>query len=486
MGIRKYKSVYTLQNDVFQLVAEGDGNLALKVVHDFVETIITEPLCVSQIFGSKALDDLCQQIGKANLSTIKGEVTEEIPVKDSESVYIYIVTKLQKSGGHTRIIEDLIMARPEAKHIILSTELDGKSDSDYVLNGIAMKYNVKLEQAPNRNYQQKLTWLQKRLVTLQPTGTYLLNHHQDSVAVAAIQPEMGLKASFYHHGDHHLCLGVYLSHLEHIDFHPMGYHYCHDELGIDNVYIPLAVSDRGARNVTEEFLQDGTLTTCTAARSNKVEIPYFVSYIDLVPKLLKETGGKHIHIGRLTPWALFKIRRGLKRYSVPAERFVYIPWVTSVWKALHDYQVDLYIASFPYGGGLTLVEAMGAGIPVVIHKHIFSRVLSCIELAYPEAYSWRYPDELLNYCRSLTVDNLKNQSGFSRIQYEMFHQYDDFQIIIRDGSTNSQHPQKLSENFFVDTDEWAAWMANQVTLRNVWARFIYRLYRWFRAIFQKV
>jgi hypothetical protein len=104
VGIRKYKSVCTLQKDVFLLVAEGGDNLALKVVHDFVETVITEPLCVSQIFGSKALDDLCQQIGKANLSTIKGQVTEEISVKDSESVYVYIVTKLQKSGG---ILESL-------------------------------------------------------------------------------------------------------------------------------------------------------------------------------------------------------------------------------------------------------------------------------------------------------------------------------------------------------------------------------------------
>ena len=43
------------------------------------------------------------------------------------------------------------------------------------------------------------------------------------------------------------------------------------------------------------------------------------------------------------------------------ERFIYMPWVPSVWKTLHDCRVDLYIASFPYGGGLTLIEAMGAG-----------------------------------------------------------------------------------------------------------------------------
>ncbi len=58
---------------------------------------------------------------------------------------------------------------------------------------------------------------------------------------------MKLDASFYHHGDHHLCLGVYLSHLEHIDPHPMGYHNCRDALGIDNTYIPLTVDDKGDR-----------------------------------------------------------------------------------------------------------------------------------------------------------------------------------------------------------------------------------------------
>jgi len=125
----------------------------------------------------------------------------------------------------------------------------------------------------------------------------------------------------------------YLRHIEHIDPHPMGYHNYREALGIDNTFIPLSVDDKGPRPKEGFWKKKGYLTTCTAARSNKIEIPYFISYLDVIPSLLKITGGRHIHIGRLTPWALFKIRRGLKRYGIQSDRFIYTPWVPSVWKA---------------------------------------------------------------------------------------------------------------------------------------------------------
>ncbi len=300
------RSVLSISRRVVESIDNNDLDAALHLIHRTVERIITEPLCTSQVFGSKTLDDLCQRIGKASLAEIGRETAEATQRPPDRPVFAYIVTKLQKSGGHTRVIEDFIKARPEARHVILFTDLDGKSDAGYLSSGLAKQADVVMEHAPKATYRQRLTWLQTRLLQIRPKRAYLFNHHEDSVAVAAIQPEMKLDAGFYHHGDHHLCLGVYLSHLRHIDPHPMGYRNCRDALGIDNIYVPLTIEDKGARPADLPFLHDGTLTTCTAARANKIEIPYFVSYLDVVPKLLKATGGRHIHIGWLTPWALFQ------------------------------------------------------------------------------------------------------------------------------------------------------------------------------------
>lgn len=474
------RSVRAIERIVTGLLEAGQLNQALKVIHEFVTQIVTEPLCTAQVFGSATLDALCQRIGRISLEKLNA--TELAATVSPDTQYVYVVTKLQNSGGHRQVILDFIHARPHAEHVILSTELDGASDMRHLNAVFASNAAVRFELAPATDMQGRLIWLQQRLLKLKPTRTYLFNHHQDSVAVAAIQPSMMLEASFYHHGDHHMCLGVHLRHLDHIDPHPMGYFNCRDHLKIRNVYIPLTMTDKGGRQPDVPWLADGFPVTCTAARANKVEIPYFISYIEFIPKLLKATGGRHVHIGRLTPWALWRIRHGLRLHGISSEKFVYVAWVPSIWEALHSHRVDLYVASFPYGGGLTLIEAMGAGIPVALHRHMYSKLLSCLELGYPDAFSWRQPEDLLHYCQTLTPAKLQEASQAGRDHFEKYHRSELLQHILNNSERHGIEPVRIDADFSVATDEWAAWMTSQLNASRLVYQGVYRAFKRLRSI----
>ena len=479
MNINNYKSFLLLKQAILVFIKKEDYDSALILLHDYVDKIITEPLFTSTILGSSELDYLCSSIGSANLKRLNLAFVDSCRQIDS---YVYIVTKIQKSGGYIKIIEEFIKSRPGSSHVILISGLEGKSESDLFLSRFDDSYNLDIKVSPSRKYLSTLSWLQRELFEIGSETVYLFNHHQDSVAVASLQPSLFKNAFFYHHCDHHLSLGVHVKYFEHIDFHPMGYHFCRDSLSIDNKYIPLISEDKGGRPQDLSFKQDGYLVTATAARSNKVEISYYVSYADLIPKLLSVTNGKHVHIGNLSPWALFKINRQLKKAGVSNDRFIYIPWVPSVWKALHQFRVDLYIASFPYGGGLTLIEAMGAGVPVALHKHIYSRVLSMIDMGYKDVFHWEDPEKLLDYCKNITSDDLEKLSRIARKQYEKSH---DARILVDvlNHSKFIEAPPNIIKCFEVNTDEVTFWMEKQVSINHLIKRTVYRFMKRMRARF---
>jgi len=466
---------------------EGDLNCALGIVHGFVEQIITNPICTSQIYASRDLDALCLTIGRHHLAGLVRALRPLRMAQVNKSLNVYLVSRLQRSGGHSRLVQDFIRAQPCKEHLILSTEVGGPSDASYFVKCFAEEGNIRLDRAPGGNMKARLNWLQSTLLALRPEHVYLFNHHQDSVAVAALVPELGLAGSFCHHGDHHLCLGVYTPHLAHLDFHPMGYHYCRSELGIDNSYLPLTFEDKLTARASQ-YVTSGNprLTTATAARFNKVELPYYVSYLDLIPEVLATTKGRHLHIGKLTPWGLRRMHANLSRKGIPCERFIYMEWSPSVWESLAAHQVDIYLASFPYGAALTLIEAMGAGLPVIMHQHLYSRVLSCLELAYEEAFSWADPQALLNHLAHLTPESLQREGTLSRRRYEQHHRPEILKMYFDGDYCIDLAVPSLRKDFQPRWDEWAAWVESQMTWCHLCRlngfRFLRKLRLWLSSI----
>lgn len=471
-------SLRSLVNRAQKSLDSGLINDALLIIHNFVDRIITDPLCVAQVFSSQDLDSLCLSIGNRNLTFLKDQSQKPIDLcRNNRPTIIYVVSRLQSSGGHLRLIRDFIEAQPEKDHIVLSTEVAGPSDGDHLSKIFLHSNNFRFICSPKVSLHKRLIWLQKILLGTQADHIHLLNHHQDSVAIAALVPELNLAGTFHHHGDHHLCLGVHMAHLTHVDIHPMGYHYCREHLGINNYYLPLTFKDKGFEISKNSNKSMQPLITATAARHNKVEVPYVNSYIDAVPQILKITGGTHVHIGRLTPWALYRIKMGMHRLGVDINSFIYIDWTPSVWLTLQEYEVDVYISSFPYPAALTLVEAMGAGIPIILHKHIYSRVLSCLELAYPEAYKWDYIEELYNHLSSLDRVKLSSERQLARNQYEAFHRPEILQAYFKNSLNVIKNIPKLSAEFRSKADEWAGWVNSQRGISDIVFIYIYRAFR---------
>lgn len=407
-----------------------DPGSLLPRVQRLVDALFCEPLNVARVFGSQRLDELCQQAGAANLRRLG---LPAAPQPDEE-VTVYIASRLQASGGHTAALRDVIRLSPPRRCVILLTETCGRTRRHDVRARFGDLPDVDVEYAPAGDHLAKLSWLQQRLQALRPGTVWLFNHHQDSVAVAAVQPDRGYRLNFYHHGDDRLSLGVCLGYATHFDTMPLPFHNCRQAVPVpDNRYLPLTAADHGEWR--GEKAASGPLVTCTAAGFNKLEVDYVVQYVDVVPELLRITRGRHVHIGRLSPVARWRIHRRLQRLGVPPESFVYIPYVPSVWNALHEHGVDLYLASFPYGAGRTLVEVMGAGVPAVLHRHCSSRMIGGLDMVYDGAWTWREPQELYALLQRLDRAELAQQSRLARAWYEKFHREE----IVRDVLRDPQH-----------------------------------------------
>ena len=412
---------------IAQAILSGNVDQALRAIEALVERVFCEPLNTAVIFSDPLLDEACQWIGGERLRAqqwLQGNYSDRVT---SYSNLVCIASKLQRSGGHTAALAD-ILTTPNwrGKNVtVLLTGVGGATKMDALQVRFSHLPNVNFEHAPRFNRLKKLDWLQRRLFELQPADVMLVNHHQDSTAVAGVQPNQGYKLHFLHHGDHQLCLGVHLPFAQHYDFHPSAFRNCRLHLGItDNQYLPLTLPDDNPVNCEYAMRRDDlhhAIVSCTVGGSNKIEVPYWLSYARLVPLVLAQTKGVHVHIGKLSFWYRLRILLALKRQGVARSRFKYLAQVDDVRHNLRQEQVDLYLTSFPYGGAKTMVEVMAAGIPMAVHVHTTHPFLSATDMAPQQSLLWQTPTQLLEWLSKQSVASLSAKGKEARRWYEQNH-----------------------------------------------------------------
>lgn len=409
---------------VERAMEEHDPELALRLISTtmfqaFEVSMRRRILC----FGSPELDDLCARLGKDLWSRMGGAENPGL-LTDEEGVWdIYVASELYDSGGHTPLVGDYIRAASQRRAFLLVTDIDNRLGEVGVpiLDYIGLP-SSQVALCPETSFSSKFVWLKDMMSRFIPNRVFLFNHPHDSVAVAACAALTGVDFFFIHHVDRSPCLGAYLKSATHVDVTPFCYRCCRDKARIsDNIFIPLVAKDKGKRCLSKGRLQNRGLITATAGDEHKFRLDYIPNYISVIAELLRVDGRRHIHIGRLSSSFLDRLRSQLREVGAAEDRLAYIPHVSSLWQSMSDFDVDLYIGSFPVRGARASVEVMGSGTPAVWHVSSEETWFHDTHMKYPEAATWHTKQELLDIVDNLDDDWLLAQSRAARRHYEANH-----------------------------------------------------------------
>jgi hypothetical protein len=410
-----------LEAYVHARVSKREFGKALEAIQTFATDIILDPASVGRIFVSPELDKLCKYIGEEKVvNTVSDQYRER-------SGTVILASEISKVGGHTELIKDIVRLQIfDGPVSLVLTDFITRVEPKLLFD-FSNEYKIPIKVSRGENPDVKFTNTLHLIYSCASKRLVLLNNNEDSSLVAAA---FAAKAAgwinevvYIHHGDHHLSLGASSVEFIHIDPHQMGYFQCKNEFGNrPNRYWPLTVNIDKVPTRVASFMSTGCLVTCSSGRAEKFEQgAYLYDYWTLIPQFIARGKGVHIHIGELLSEQYERLCAEMSLLGLSIDRFVHIPWVDSVARALVEYKVDLYISSFPLGGGKATLEAMASGTPLLMHESYLSRFHGGVDIAYPDAFVWRDESEFLSVLNGLDGDVLLQHSIKAKAHFDKFH-----------------------------------------------------------------
>jgi hypothetical protein len=415
-----------LRARVGKALREDDFSAALAAISATISRALGLALENGSLcYGSGEVDRLCLLVGRKWLDKTRPD--RRGAASALKPLDLYIASHLQVDGGHTPLIGDFIRSMPGRSAILALTNIEDAFESmpETILQRVGLTSH-EVELCSKIAPVEKLAWLIDLLDRHRPDRIFLFNHHHDVVAIAACQPEVRREVVFVHHADRLPSVGAFLQSAIHVDVTPFCFNCCRHGARIsDNRFIPLVANDEGVRTKFSDRhdFQKGFhgLRTAAAGSQRKFLGDSSPSYPDAIAAVLKLTKGWHVHIGDLDRDKLTHFRSVLSQLGVGPDRFVHVPWVPSVWQAMSQYEVDVYIGSFPVRGARTSVEVMGSGTPALWHVADSATWFHDTHMKYQGAEVWRTVDDLCRIIRGVDEAWMTRQAHLARSHYERNH-----------------------------------------------------------------
>jgi len=362
-----------------------------------------------------ALDSLVRDMGVA-----LAEATEEQPGTTlGGDLIFHVLTEIYAVGGHTRVLADVINGLPEYRHRVVLTDLYGRiSAKELPIPDLAAFLEGKsvetLVLAPAK-LEDRVRQLVGLLLQARPAACFLYPHHADVIATAAVSDRTCRRSILVHHCDHLPSLGPTRGDYVHADVTAECHGECLKITGGTARYLGLTAQDYGA-GVAKEG-KDTLDAACSGPPAKFWPDPPGFRYVDLVREVMHSAGGRYYHIGGIPPSVLADIRSHLEAAAIESSRFVDVGRVESVWQTLKGLDADFYVDSYPMGGGKTLVEALGVGLPVIIPSIAGRSPLAVPGLNMESAIRWRSVEEIASVV-NLVRQNRGTLSVRSRRDYD--------------------------------------------------------------------
>ncbi|QUJ76010.1 DUF563 domain-containing protein [Sulfitobacter albidus] len=306
----------------------------------------------------------------------------EDPIGFDRATNLYLVTEIYHAGGHRKLVEQIIAARPKERHVVLFTGMLENSRG-FGMEAIVEAGGFPIYPDPALDHFDRLLWLREKLACFAAQRLFVLHHPEDviaAVALAGVKDKFGPRAYVVHHADTVASVGVDLPEATHLAIRAeqkqqiaalrpqMAVHM------LPLVYAPNLVRPKIPAEILEriaaedhDFMQTGMLTTATCGGMHKFHGTGELSLPKVLARILLTTRGRHVHIGAISDAMRDEIYQVIDQTGDDRERLELVGEVTSVAQTLVERDVDLFLTSFPSGGGLTVVEAAYAGMPIAVY-----------------------------------------------------------------------------------------------------------------------
>lgn len=394
------------------------------------------------MYGLRFIDQLCETIGRI-IMIDKGYLLNN-RIYDENKIVILISGLVPNCGGFYKEINELIKMHLEAgkKIDIFSSNLINTDEK--IIKKFFTNPNICYWQVNNHDsYLNQIENLIDKIYLSAPSKIYPFITHHDAILNSVIQKGLGKNIIIDYVYDHGLSLGIFNSSIDKIiiktasQANALSFAISPKKL----LYIPVFLSDKFHNNLYHnlrlkpsrikeiikkwipKFTKNKLYTASAAARSYKVESEYEYSYLEMIPNIIKATGGIHYHYGPLSNDFKEKLFALMKKSKIGRNHFVHINWVNELSKSMLGNGVDIFISPFPIRSARTIIELMSCGMPLLNHHVKHSKIPQAADFSDPNQLVWFDPDDLYTKLKNLNKETLLKKSQSARKFYEENNEY---------------------------------------------------------------